>query len=47
MSEAHLFFFCTVTAFGFGVLPQTVHYFCIKNILKLYNCLQFEIKSLT
>ncbi len=31
MSEAQMFFFCTVTAFGFGVLPQTVYYFCIKN----------------
>ena len=45
MSEAHSFFFCTVTAFGFSVLPQTVYYFVLKSVMNLYNCLQFEIKT--
>ena len=44
MSEGHIFF-CTVTAFGFDVLPQTVYYFCIKTFMNLYNCLQFEIET--
>ena len=38
-------FFRTVTAFGFGVLPQTAYFFVSKIVMNLNNYLQFEIKT--
>ncbi len=41
MSEAHMLS-CTVTAFGFAVLPHSILFY-MKIVMQLYNCLQFEV----